>query len=202
SDSADAASADDLGLVTALSFPLQIARLRSPSDSEYLLASGTAAGLPRATSLQGSAWLAIAEVGLAGSRAIIRSAAPIDPDTDDLDGSGLPHRVNTAEFSDGSVRSVRRSRHGWIERRASPVQAGPDLARRAIADSVRERGAREVLRPSESFESLRARLGLLRQVFGAPWPEVSWPHLAETLPAWCPEALDRIAKGADPGRVD
>src|SRR5690625_4892063 len=202
SDSADAASADDLGLVTALSFPLQIARLRSASDSEYLLASGTAAGLPRDSSLQGSAWLAIAEVGLAGSRAIIRSAAPIDQDTAELAGAGLLHTEDTAEFSDGRVRAVRRSRLGGIELTATPIQAGPDLARRAIADSVRERGAREVLRPSESFESLRARLGLLRQVFGAPWPEVSWPHLAETLPAWCPEALDRIAKGADPGRVD
>ena len=201
-DSAGAATADDLGLVTALSFPLQIARLRSASDSEYLLASGTAAGLPRDSSLQGSAWLAIAEVGLAGSRAIIRSAAPIDQDTAELAGAGLLHTEDTAEFSDGRVRAVRRSRLGGIELTATPIQAGPDLARRAIADSVRERGAREVLRPSESFESLRARLGLLRQVFGAPWPEVSWPHLAETLPAWCPEALDRIAKGSDPGRVD
>jgi ATP-dependent helicase HrpB len=201
-DSAGAATADDLGLVTALSFPLQIARLRSASDSEYLLASGTAAGLPRDSSLQGSAWLAIAEVGLAGSRAIIRSAAPIDQDTAELAGAGLLHTEDTAEFSGGRVRAVRRSRLGGIELTATPIQAGPDLARRAIADSVRERGARQVLRPSDSFESLRARLGLLRQVFGAPWPEVSWPHLAETLPAWCPEALDRIAKGADPGRVD
>ena len=141
-------------------------------------------------------------MGLAGSRAIIRSAAPIDQDTAELAGAGLLHTEDTAEFSDGRVRAVRRSRLGGIELTATPIQAGPDLARRAIADSVRERGAREVLRPSESFESLRARLGLLRQVFGAPWPEVSWPHLAETLPAWCPEALDRIAKGSDPGRVD
>src|SRR5699024_11599588 len=110
SASADAASADDLGLVPALSSPLQVARLRSASDSEYLLASGTAAGLPRDSYLQGSAWLAIAEVGLAGSRAIIRSAAPIDQDTAELAGAGLLHTEDTAEFSDGRVRAVRRSR--------------------------------------------------------------------------------------------
>src|SRR5690625_1745485 len=108
SDSADAASADDLGLVTALSFPLQIARLRSASDSEYLLASGTAAGLPRDSSLQGSDWLAISEVGLAGSRAIIRSAAPIDQDTAELAGAGLLLTEDTAELSDGKDRAVRR----------------------------------------------------------------------------------------------
>lgn len=193
---------DDLGLITALSFPLQIARLRSGSDSDYLLASGTAASLPRDSSLQGSPWLAIAEVGLAGSRAIVRSAVPIDQDTAELAGAGLLRTEETASFEGGKVRAVRRSRLGRIELSATPIQAGPELARRAIAESVRERGAREVLRPSEAFEALRARLGMLRLVFGEPWPEVSWQHLTDTLDHWCPEALDRVAKGADPARVD
>ncbi|MGO3178564.1 MAG: ATP-dependent helicase C-terminal domain-containing protein, partial [Brevibacterium linens] len=193
---------EDLGLVTALSYPLQIARLRSASDSEYLLASGTAASLPRDSSLQGSPWLAIAEVGLAGSRAIIRSAVSIDVDTAELAGAGLLHTVETATFESGRVRAVRRSRLGGIELTSTPIQAGPELARRAIAASVRERGAREVLRPSEAFESLRARLGLLRAIYGGPWPEVTWEHLSATLDQWCPDAPDRIAKGSDPARVD
>ncbi|UVI34923.1 ATP-dependent RNA helicase [Brevibacterium spongiae] len=202
SEARPALGPDDLGLVTALSYPLQIARLRSASDSEYLLASGTAASLPRDSSLQGSRWLAIAEVGLAGSRAIIRSAVPIDEDTAELAGAGLLHTEETATFAGGKVRAVRRSRLGGIELSATPIQASSELARRAIADSVRERGAREVLRPSEAFESLRARMGLLRTVFGPPWPDVTWGHLSDTLDQWCPEALDRIARGADPGKVD
>ena len=193
---------EDLGLVTALSYPLQIARLRSASDSEYLLASGTAASLPRDSSLQGSPWLAIAEVGLSGSRAIIRSAVPIDVDTAELAGAGLLHTEETAKFDGGKVRAVRRSRLGGIELSSTPIQAGPELARRAIAESVRDRGARVVLRPSEAFESLRARLGLLRAIYGDPWPEVTWEHLSDTLDQWCPDALDRIAKGSDPARVD
>ena len=193
---------EDLGLVTALSYPLQIARLRSASDSEYLLASGTAASLPRDSSLQGSPWLAIAEVGLSGSRAIIRSAVPIDVDTAELAGAGLLHTEETAKFDGGKVRAVRRSRLGGIELSSTPIQAGPELARRAIAESVRDRGAREVLRPSEAFENLRTRLGLLRAVFGEPWPDVTWEHLSVTLDQWCPETLDRIAKGSDPARVD
>ncbi|WP_181275880.1 ATP-dependent RNA helicase [Brevibacterium oceani] len=193
---------DDLGLVTALSFPLQIARLRSSSDSEYLLASGTAATLPRDSSLQGSPWLAIAEVGLTGQRAIIRAAAPIDQDVAELAGAGLLATEESATFDDGKVRAIRRERLGGIELSATPIRASAELARRAIAESVGERGAREVLRPSEAFESLRARLGLLRNVFGEPWPDVGWQHLSQTLPDWCPEALDRIARGTDPGRVD
>ncbi|MFP3397823.1 ATP-dependent helicase HrpB [Brevibacterium sp. SIMBA_078] len=201
-DSGASLTPEDLGLVTALSYPLQIARLRSASDSEYLLASGTAASLPRDSSLQGSPWLAIAEVGLAGSRAIIRSAVPIDGDTAELAGAGLLHIEETATFESGKVRGVRRFRLGGIELTSTPIQAGPDLARRAIAESVRERGAREVLRPSEAFESLRARLGLLRAIYGDPWPEVTWEHLSDTLDQWCPDALDQIAKGSDPARVD
>ncbi|WP_432789131.1 ATP-dependent helicase HrpB [Brevibacterium sp. K11IcPPYGO002] len=201
-NSATSLTPEDLGLVTALSYPLQIARLRSASDSDYLLASGTAASLPRDSSLQGSRWLAIAEVGLAGSRAIIRSAVPIDVDTAELAGAGLLHTEESATFESGKVRAVRRSRLGGIELTSTPIQAGPELARRAIAASVRERGAREVLLPSEAFENLRARLGLLRAVVGEPWPEVTWEHLSATLDQWCPDVLDRIAKGSDPARVD
>lgn len=193
---------DDLGLVVALSFPLQIARLRGSSANEYLLTSGTAATLPRDSSLQGSEWLAISEVGLSGERAVIRAAAVIDQDTAELAGAGLLITEESASFDAGKVRAVRRSRLGGIELSATPIRATPELAREAIAASVAERGAREVLRPSETFESLRARLGLLHAVCGAPWPDVRWAQLSRTLTDWCPAALDRIAKGSDPAQVD
>lgn len=193
---------DDLGLVVALAHPLQIGRLRSSSASEYLLASGTAASLPRNSSLQGSPWLAISDVGLSGGRAVIRAAAVIDEDTAELAGAGLLTTEETATFEHGKVRAVRRTRLGGIELTATPIKAGPDLARSAIARSVRQRGAREILRPSETFEELRSRLGLLHAVYGAPWPDVRWSRLSQTLTEWCPAALDRIARGADPSRVD
>ena len=193
---------DDLGLVVALSYPLQIARLRSSSASEYLLASGTAASLPRGSSLQASPWLAISDVGLAGGRGVIRAAVAIDQDTAELAGAGLMVTEETATFDPGKVRAVRRTRLGGIELSATPIKASPELARTAIARSVRERGAREVLRPSAGFEELRARLGLLHAVYGAPWPDVRWSTLAQTLTQWCPAVLDRIAKGSDPGKVD
>ncbi|MCF2573057.1 ATP-dependent RNA helicase [Brevibacterium sp. UCMA 11754] len=193
---------DDLGLVVALAHPLQIGRLRSSSASEYLLASGTAASLPRNSSLQGSPWLAISDVGLSGGRAVIRAAVVIDEDTAELAGAGLMATEETATFDQGKVRAVRRTRLGGIELTATPIKASPDLARSAIAASVRQRGAREILRPSEAFEELRSRLGLLHAVYGFPWPDVRWSRLSQTLIDWCPAALDRIARGADPGKVD
>ena len=195
-------SPDDLGLVVALSYPLQIGRLRSSSASEYLLASGTAASLPRDSSLQASPWLAISDVGLAGGRGVIRAAVAIDQDTAELAGAGLMVTEETATFDRGKVRAVRRTRLGGIELSATPIKASAALARTAIAQSVRERGAREVLRPSEGFEELRARLGLLHAVYSAPWPDVRWSKLSQTLTQWCPAALDRIAKGSDPSKVD
>ncbi|WP_350269188.1 ATP-dependent helicase HrpB [Brevibacterium sp. CBA3109] len=193
---------DDLGLVVALAHPMQIGRLRSSSASEYLLASGTAASLPRNSSLQGSPWLAISDVGLSGGRAVIRAAVVIDEDTAELAGAGLMATEETATFDQGKVRAVRRTRLGGIELTATPIKASADLARSAIARSVRQRGAREILRPSEAFEELRSRLGLLHAVYGAPWPDVAWPRLSQSLTKWCPAALDRIARGADPGKVD
>ena len=193
---------DDLGLVVALAHPLQIGRLRSSSASEYLLASGTAASLPRNSSLQGSPWLAISDVELSGGRAVIRAAVVIDEDTAELAGAGLMATEETATFDQGKVRAVRRTRLGGIELTATPIKASPDLARSAIAASVRQRGAREILRPSEAFEELRSRLGLLHAVYGPPWPDVRWSRLSQTLIDWCPAALDRIARGADPGKVD
>ncbi|GAA1643613.1 MULTISPECIES: ATP-dependent helicase HrpB [Brevibacterium] len=192
----------DLGLVVALAFPHQIARLRSAAHADYLLASGTAASLPRDSSLTGSEWVAIAEVGLAGGRPIIRAAVPIDADTAELAGAGLLTTTETASFDEGRVRAVRQARLGAIELTSTPIPASLELAREAIAASVEERGAREVLRPSATFEQLRGRLGLLRGVLGLPWPDVRWSHLAQNLPQWCPAALDRMARGADPSQVD
>lgn len=193
---------EDLGLVVALAFPHQIARARSGADADYLLASGTAASLPRNSPLTGSPWLAIAEVGLAGGRPLIRSAVPIDADTAELAGAGLLVTEESATFADGKVRAVRQTRLGGIALTSTPITASPELAREAIARSIEDRGAREVLRPSAGFDQLRARLGLLRSVLGDPWPVVRWARLAHTLPDWCPEALDRMARGADPGTVD
>lgn len=193
---------EELGLIVALSFPRQIARLRSNADSEYLLASGTAATLPSGSSLAGSEWLAVSEVGLHNGRGMIRAAAVIDQDTAELAGAALLTTTDSARFESGRTRAVRRQHLGAIELTSTPIAATLELARAAVADSVRERGAREVLAPRPEFESLRRRLGLLHSVFGAPWPDVSWSHLAETLSEWCPAALDRIAQGASPRSID
>jgi ATP-dependent helicase HrpB len=71
-----------------------------------------------------------------------------------------------------------------------------------VASALADVGLRDVLRPAESFEVLRARLGLVRAVFGDPWPDVRWGELTRTAETWLGPELEAIAQGASPRRVD
>ena len=53
-----------------------------------------------------------------------------------------------------------------------------------------------------SFNSLRARLGMLHRVYGAPWPDVSDIALTNRLYDWLTPELEQLASGARVGRID
>ena len=199
SDAADAAAA---GLVTALSFPQRIARLRPGTEREYLMASGTAAELPRETAWAGQEWLAVAEVQLVGDRALIRSAAGIDRETAELAAGYLLITEQTGRFADGKVTAREVTRLGGIELSATPVRPSRETGRRAVAEALAQKGLLSVLRPGEAFEALRARLGLLHRVLGDPWPSMLAADLADTAQDWLGPELEQIAEGMPTTRVD
>ncbi len=197
-----AAGAAAAGLVTALSFPQRIARRRPGTDREYLLASGTAAELPRETAWAGQEWLAVAEVQLVGERALIRSAAGIDRETAELAAGSLLVTEQTGRFAAGKVTAREVTRLGGIELSATPVRPSPELGRWAVAEALTREGLMRVLRPGEAFEALRARLGLLHRVLGDPWPAMLAADLADTAQDWLGPELERIADGTPATRVD
>ena len=199
SDAADAAAA---GLVTALSFPQRIARLRPGTEREYLMASGTAAELPRETAWAGQEWLAVAEVQLIGERALIRSAADIDRETAELAAGSLLVTERTGSFAAGRVTAREVTRLGGIELSATPVRPTRQMGRRAVAESLAREGLMRVLRPGEGFEALRSRLGLLHRVLGEPWPSMLPADLAQTAEDWLGPELEQIAEGTPAARVD
>ena len=128
-------------MVTALAYPEQIGRLRQHANgSEYLLASGTAASLPQGSRLQGTAWLAIAEVTLHGDRAIIRSAAELDQDHAELAAGPLRTDQNEAWFHNGKISARHVSRLGAIELSATPIQPTPELTRAAVVTEIQRLG--------------------------------------------------------------
>lgn len=188
--------------VIALAYPDRIARLRPGSEDEYLLASGTGATLPRDAQIHGHEWLAVAEVSLAGQRALIRAAAPLDRETAELLASDL-YVTETATRFDGRKLSARRiERLGAIELSATPVKADPAAGAEAVAAFIRERGLREVIGENPGFAQLRGRLGLLHAVLGAPWPDVQFTALESGLAEWCHGELTRMAAGASAPGID
>ncbi|MDN5732455.1 MAG: ATP-dependent helicase HrpB [Yaniella sp.] len=209
----DSAGPYDPGLVTALAYPQQIARRRPTGgahgdNAEYLLASGTAASLPRGSSLQGAPWLAIADVTLHGERAIIRTAAELDQDYAELAAGTLLTEQTQARFVDGKVSARAIVQLGAIQLSSTPIKPTPEHTRDAVAADIRSAGVLEFFGVSAeakqhaSFNSLRARLGMLRRVYGAPWPDVSDIALTDRLYDWLTPELEQLASGARVGRID
>ncbi len=212
SDSTDgrAGKADpvDVGMVTALAYPDKIGRLRQAADAEYLLASGTAASLPRDSGLQGATWLAIAEVTLHGDRAIIRSAAELDQDHAELAAGPLRTDQTEARFHNGKVSARQVSRLGAIELATTPIQPTPELTREAVIEEIQRRGVLAFFnidpetKTHKAFSTLRARMGLLREALGADWPDVSDAGLTGQAKVWLAPELEQIAGGTRVERID
>lgn len=200
----------DLGMVTALAFPRQIARRRgqdAAQHAEYLFASGTAATLPRGSSLQGVEWLAVAGVTLHGDRAVIRTAAELDQDHAELAAGGLLVDETQARFVDGKVSARAVKRLGAIELSSTPVPPSPEHTRQAVAHQIQRDGILEFFsvastRKHAGFEGLRGRMGLLHQVFGSPWPDVTDTALTARLEDWLAPELEQLARGTRIDRID
>lgn len=187
----------DIGLITALAYPHQIARRRRSSDTDYLLASGTAATLPRDSGLRGLDWLAVAEVTLHGQTAIIRTAAELDQDHAELAAGPLLREETQARFADGAAANKRHfhrtqvtvreiTRLGAIELSSTPVPPRPEHTRAAVITALKDDGVLSFFgvdtsaatsdtsaSSASSFITLRNRMGLLHRVLGAAWPDVT-----------------------------
>ena len=203
----------DLGLVTALAYPQQIARRRTTGgpqgdNTEYLLASGTAAFLPRGSALQGADWLAIADITLHGDQAIIRSAAELDQDYAELAAGPLLVEQTQARFVAGKVSARAVVRLGAIELSSTPIQPTPEHTRDAVAATIRSSGVLTFFKVTETskqhaaFKDLRARMGILHRVFGAPWPDVSESALTKQLTEWLTPELEQLASGIRVERIN
>ncbi|MBF4995037.1 ATP-dependent helicase HrpB [Arthrobacter gandavensis] len=202
-DTATATAAGDaVGTMVALAFPDRVARRVSGADGEqYLLASGTRAGLPADSLLRGHDWLAVAEVAraagraAAGTGAVIRAAAPLSQEAAEAAAFQLLTREVSALFVAGKVSARVVSRLGAIELSATPVRPAADAGRSAVARAIAVQGLKAV-GWSAPADALRRRLALLHRVLGPPWPDVSDPALLAGLEDWLGPELEALAGGA------
>ncbi|PNI07175.1 ATP-dependent helicase HrpB [Arthrobacter sp. AFG7.2] len=196
------------GAVVALAFPDRVAR-RVPGDGpeQYLLTSGTRAGLPAGSSLAGHGWLAVAEVSRAegrdsaGTGAVIRAAAPLSADLAAAAASHLLVEGVEAAFAQGRVTARKVRRLGAIVLASTPVRPTPAEGRTAVAAALQKEGL-AVLKWSTAADALRRRLAFLRRELGEPWPDVSEAGLLARLQDWLGPELEVIAAGKDATAVD
>ncbi|RKQ37023.1 ATP-dependent helicase HrpB [Kocuria tytonis] len=188
------------GAVVGLARPEWIARRTDERGDQWLLASGTRAGLEAGSPLRHHEWLAVAELSraagraAAGTGAVIRAAAPLDRETAELVAGPLAREETRASFTQGRVvtRSVRAV--GAIELSATPVRADPGTAEPAVRAALEAEGL-ELLPWDDAALALRARLALLRRHLGKPWPAMDDAALLARTEQWLGPELRDVARG-------
>lgn len=189
------------GAVVALARPEWIAHRVDASGDQWLLASGTRAGLEAGSPLRHHEWLAVAELSraagraAAGTGAVIRAAAPLDRDTALLVAGPLAREEVRASFADGRVATRKVRAVGAIELSSTPVSADPETAGPAVRDALARDGL-DLLTWGDAALALRARLALLHRHLGDPWPAVDDAALAARLDEWLGPELRDVARGA------
>lgn len=189
------------GAVVGLGKPEWIAKRVDNAGEQWLLASGTRAGLEPGSSLRHHEWLAVAELSraagrvAAGTGAVIRAAAPLDEPTALLIAGPLASEHTRGEFVNGKVRARRVRAVGAIDLSSTPVAADPHTALPAVRSALHSQGL-ELLPWDDAARSLRARLALLHRHLGNPWPAMDDTALLDRLEEWLSVELQDIARGA------
>ena len=193
-----------VALVAGTAQPQWIARRRGPApqagkEAHYASVAGTGLRLPAGSALAESEWLAVAGVDLTSGRgdALIRAAAPLDEQAAlELAGAWLAEEERTV-WESGRLRTERLRRLGAITLTTTPgPPPGPTAVAEAVVARVRAEGADAgvgVLPWDEEALGLRARLALLHEHLGEPWPDMSDAALAERAEEWLAPAVASLA---------
>ena len=193
-----------VALVAGTAQPQWIARRRGPApqagkEGHYASVAGTGLRLPAGSALAESEWLAVAGVDLTSGRsdALIRAAAPLAEQAAlELAGAWLTEEERTV-WEGGRLRTERLRRLGAITLTTTPgPPPGPTAVAEAVVGRVRAEGADAglgVLPWDEEALGLRARLALLHEHLGEPWPDMSDAALAERAEEWLAPAVASLA---------
>ena len=193
-----------VALVAGTAQPQWIARRRGPApqagkEAHYASVAGTGLRLPAGSALAESEWLAVAGVDLTSGRgdALIRAAAPLAEQAAlELAGAWLTEEERTV-WEGGRLRTEHLRRLGAITLTTTPgPPPGPTAVAEAVVARVRAEGADAGLATlpwDEEALGLRARLALLHEHLGEPWPDMSDAALAERAEEWLAPAVTSLA---------
>jgi ATP-dependent helicase HrpB len=193
---------DRVGALLALGWPDRIAGAREHRRGAYLLAGGRGAVVDERDPLASEPWLVAATVDRGRSDAHIHLAAPVNPaELREL----VPHRVawtNEVSWVDGDVVAEEREELGALVLARRPVpDPAPELVFAALLDGLRTEGL-DLLRWRREDRELQARLAVLHDHLGPPWPDVSDAGLAARLEEVVGPFLLGARRRADLARID
>jgi len=194
------------GLLLALAYPDRIGRQRHKGKPLFQLSNGRGAALDEADPLAHQPWLAVAEVGGLAGRGDDRifAAAELDPRLFDDELKEVVREEKVLEWDDSQQRFVaeRRYKIGAITWRTETLtNVTAEEKQRALAQLIRRRGL-DMLPWEDHHRQWQARVELLRQHLGDPWPDVSDPALLDTLENWLAPYLNDVRKLDDLRRLD
>ncbi|MEZ5571703.1 MAG: ATP-dependent helicase HrpB [Halioglobus sp.] len=202
---------DVLGVLVASAYPDRIARLRQERDGcQYQLSNGRSAELPRHDHLEGTQWLAVAELGGQVGEPVDRiySACALNPRMFYEILSPLVTELEHVEWDYRRERftAERRSLVGSLLIATEPLEQVPEQAKsEALLGLVRKKGL-EILPWSRQLLQWRARVMLLHNAElksgSNPWPDLSDEALLATLESWLLPYLAPVRRIEDFQQLD
>lgn len=181
------------GELVALAYPDRLARARSDQGTRYLLRGGTGGALATGDALQGTRWLAVAELeGVPPEYRVARAAPLEEGQVRARFADAITVRPEVRWDADAArVRATSRTTLGAIVLEEVPLRTVPPEAMRgALLDAIRRRGV-AALPWSVSGTRLRERMAFLH-AHDASWPDVSDDALLQSLDDWLGASLDGV----------
>ena len=193
----------ECGRALVLAFPDRVAQRRSGTEERYVLRNGLGAVLPDGSSLTGSAYLAVAELGGQRPDARVQLAAAIArQDVEELLGGDVRHEdVVEWRAADRAIVALRRERLGAIVLRETAIRDADPAAMAAALLSALTTEHGLTLTWSEDASRVRARLAFVHRHVGE-WPDVSDSALRATANDWLLPHLVGLRKRQDIEALD
>ncbi len=193
---------EHVGELVALAYPDRIARRRAEARGQFRLSNGRGAVLAEGDPLAGCDFLAVAALDGGGPSARIFLAAPVD---ERQLRATFADQIRDVEFvawdsREAAVRARRQQRLGELVLGDVPFDPPPEQMTAAMLDGLRELGL-SALPWTKDLRDFQARVGFLRRLDPAAWPDLSDEALGATLDTWLAPYLTGVSRRSHLERV-
>jgi ATP-dependent helicase HrpB len=184
------------GVLLGFAYPDRLAQRRGGDTPRYLLANGRGAVLPEGDGLGAMPWLAVAQLDGAAREARIFMAGRISKADIEKHFAERIREQDSVSWDEasGAVLARRQRRLDALVLEDKPATAvTPETLAQGLLEAVRQRGL-DVLPWTPALRNLQARVGFLRRVLGAQWPDLSDAALLKDLDSWLPPWLSGMSR--------